>query len=368
VTNKPLLIAVLAAVVVHLVFFFSIKSSTSEPPIPVHKSIDITLVSAPSVKAPEKAQLLAEENQLGSGQPDKKSVPFKPAVAPQQAQPAPKPAPEKIEPVPQEKPQPQPQPIPEKSKPAPQENPIPKTPPPEKSKPVPEKKPIPKTPPPEKTKPVPEKKLIKEDVSVLSKLETQQKILVQRKAEQKIVIPERQEWSIEDRVAEAERKIDTPSKSTTSRPTERHRISAASLQQQITEMGAQIRQQPSSVVQTKSKTVNQVSANKYVAAQYLKDWETKVAGVGNRNYPVVATKPNFSATLTMEVEINVNGEIESMRITQSSGNPELDEAAKKIVRMSAPFPPLPLALHKELDMLKIIRVWKFSDESGLVTR
>lgn len=41
---------------------------------------------------------------------------------------------------------------------------------------------------------------------------------------------------------------------------------------------------------------------------------------------------------------------------------------QKIVRMSAPFPPLPLDLRKELDVLVITRVWKFSDESGLVTR
>jgi protein TonB len=111
-----------------------------------------------------------------------------------------------------------------------------------------------------------------------------------------------------------------------------------------------------------------VSANKYVAAQYLHDWETKVAGVGNRNYPEAATKPGFSATLTMDVGIDIDGNIDSIRITHSSGNPELDEAAKKIVRMSAPFPPLPQALRDELDILKITRVWKFTDESGLVTQ
>jgi periplasmic protein TonB len=70
----------------------------------------------------------------------------------------------------------------------------------------------------------------------------------------------------------------------------------------------------------------------------------------------------------MEVGINIDGRIEYMNITQSSGNSELDEAAKKIVRMSAPFPPLPLALRNELDILKITRVWKFTDESGLVTQ
>jgi protein TonB len=46
----------------------------------------------------------------------------------------------------------------------------------------------------------------------------------------------------------------------------------------------------------------------------------------------------------------------------------LDEAAKRIVRMSAPFAPLPADLLKELDVLVITRVWKFSDESGMTSR
>lgn len=342
--NKPLLVAVLAAVVVHLVFLFSIKAPTSEQPAPISRSIDITLVNTPSEKAPEKTELLAAENQLGSGQQDQKPAPAKPAIVPKQEQPAPKAPPEKIKPIPQEKPQPKA--------------------PPEKIKPAPQEKPQPKAPP-EKIKTVLKERL-KENESVLSKLETQQKMLVQRKAEQKIVIPEMQEQPFKESPPDVKQKIVTPSKPTTSPPTERHRISAASLQQQIAEMGTQIRQQPVSV--TKTKTVNQVSANKYVAAQYLTDWENKVAGIGNRNYPAAATKAGFSATLIMEVYINADGGINSMRITQSSGNPELDEAAKNIVRMSAPFPPLPSALLKELDVLKITRVWKFSDESGLVTR
>ncbi|HBA66885.1 MAG TPA: energy transducer TonB, partial [Methylococcaceae bacterium] len=49
-------------------------------------------------------------------------------------------------------------------------------------------------------------------------------------------------------------------------------------------------------------------------------------------------------------------------------NPALDEAAIRIVRMSAPFPPLPQELLKELDVLVITRVWKFSDESGMSAR
>jgi periplasmic protein TonB len=146
------------------------------------------------------------------------------------------------------------------------------------------------------------------------------------------------------------------------------KLSAESLQQQISAMGTEIRQSQQSSDQTKIVSVNSVSTHKYVAAQYLKDWESKVERTGNLNYPEAAIKKNFSATLTMDVGIKSDGSIYTIRITHSSGIPALDEAAKNIVKMSAPFPPLPLDLRKEVDILVITRVWKFSDESGMTTR
>ncbi|MFZ9610172.1 MAG: energy transducer TonB [Methylococcales bacterium] len=154
----------------------------------------------------------------------------------------------------------------------------------------------------------------------------------------------------------------------TSEAEKKPQLTAESLQQQLKQLGTEIRESQASADQSKIKFVDSVKAHKYVAAQYMKDWESKVERTGNLNYPEVATKKNFSGTLTMDVGINADGSIYSIRINKSSGNPELDEAAKKIVRMSAPFPPLPLDLRKELDVLVITRVWKFSDESGLVTR
>ena len=167
----------------------------------------------------------------------------------------------------------------------------------------------------------------------------------------------------------AEKKVVTASKTEVVNQPEKHpQITAESLHQQLAQLGAEIRQSQPSAEQTKIKFVDSVSAHKYVAAQYMKDWESKVERTGNLNYPEVATKKNFSGILTMDVGINADGSIYSIRINKSSGNPALDEAAKNIVRMSAPFPPLPLELRKELDVLVITRVWKFSDESGLVTR
>lgn len=145
-------------------------------------------------------------------------------------------------------------------------------------------------------------------------------------------------------------------------------LSADILQQQISQIGERYRVSQPSAQDSKIKFANAVSTHKYLAAQYVKDWEDKVERTGNLNYPEAARKRGESQTLTMDVGINPDGSIYSMRIVKSSGNPDLDEAAKRIVKMSAPFAELPAELLKEVNVLVITRVWKFSDETGMTTR
>ncbi len=145
-------------------------------------------------------------------------------------------------------------------------------------------------------------------------------------------------------------------------------LSADMLQQQISQIGERYRISQPSAQDSKIKFANAVSTHKYLAAQYVKDWEDKVERTGNLNYPEAARKRGESQTLTMDVGINPDGSIYSMRIVKSSGNPDLDEAAKRIVKMSAPFAELPAELLQEVNVLVITRVWKFSDETGMTTR
>jgi protein TonB len=176
---------------------------------------------------------------------------------------------------------------------------------------------------------------------------TKQKLITQKKAEQKIVSEQRHETQHDE--------------------VERPKLTAEMLQQQIAQYGTEIRHKQESSDQTKIKFANSVSAHQYVAAQYVKDWERKVERTGNMNYPAIAAKKNFSGTLTMDVGIKADGSIYSMRISRSSGYPELDDAAKRIVKMGAPYPTLPSDLLKEVNVLVITRKWKFSDESGMTT-
>ncbi|MFA5985389.1 MAG: TonB family protein [Methylococcaceae bacterium] len=166
----------------------------------------------------------------------------------------------------------------------------------------------------------------------------------------------------------AEKAVVAEQKAETGEHIERPKLTAEALRSQIAELGNEIRQRQESAVHTRVKFVNSVSAHQFLAAQYMQDWENKVERTGNLNYPKVAAQKNFSGTLTMDVGIKTDGSIYSIRINRSSGNPALDEAAKNIVRISAPFAPLPNELRKELDVLVITRVWKFSDESGITTQ
>ena len=155
--------------------------------------------------------------------------------------------------------------------------------------------------------------------------------------------------------------------------TEHKPLSLDTLQQQISQLGSEISFKQLNQDNNELKFANMASAHKFIASQYLKDWDNKVERTGNLNYPKVATQKGFYSSLTMDVGLKSDGSIYSIIISKSSDNKALDEAAKKIVQMSAPFAALPLDLLKELklkqqDILIITRVWIFSDESGMTAK
>jgi len=48
-----------------------------------------------------------------------------------------------------------------------------------------------------------------------------------------------------------------------------------------------------------------------------------------------------------------------VEILNSSGSKVLDDAAIRIVRLSAPFAPFPPEMREDVDQLEIIRTWSF---------
>jgi protein TonB len=102
----------------------------------------------------------------------------------------------------------------------------------------------------------------------------------------------------------------------------------------------------------------------YRFAQYVEDWRQKVERVGNLNYPDSA-RGKLYGSLVLTVAIKQDGELERVEINRSSGHPVLDEAARRIVRLAAPYAVFPEAVRRDTDILEITRTWSFTGADQL---
>ena len=105
----------------------------------------------------------------------------------------------------------------------------------------------------------------------------------------------------------------------------------------------------------------------YRYALYVESWRQKVEKVGNLNYPEAAKNLKLYGQLQMTVSIRADGSIEALEINRSSGHKVLDEAAKHIVELGAPYARFPDDVKKEIDILSITRTWTFTKEDNLAT-
>ena len=101
------------------------------------------------------------------------------------------------------------------------------------------------------------------------------------------------------------------------------------------------------------------STKEYKYAAYLDAWRRKVERIGNLNYPDQAKRSRLYGNLVLHVAVRADGTVERVRVLHSSGHKLLDDAAVRIVRMSAPFSPFPEEIRKETDILDITRTWQF---------
>ena len=110
------------------------------------------------------------------------------------------------------------------------------------------------------------------------------------------------------------------------------------------------------------------STKEFAPAQYMREWIDRVERIGNLNYPDQARRQKLSGTLILDVTINAEGELVKTDLRQSSGHQVLDDAAKRIVKLAAPFSAFPQKLRKEADVIHITRSWEFLNNSGMRTR
>jgi protein TonB len=152
------------------------------------------------------------------------------------------------------------------------------------------------------------------------------------------------------------------------------------LQQTIRNMArldGQISQQLNAY-QTRPK-VNFVGARVSEASEaiYLDQWRQKIERVGTVNYPQSSQGQRLTGRLQLVMCLSADGSlyekpdariecpVGGVTIERSSGNPELDRAALRIARQSAPFGRFTDEMRRKYDVYLIVRTWTFTQSSGL---
>jgi protein TonB len=107
--------------------------------------------------------------------------------------------------------------------------------------------------------------------------------------------------------------------------------------------------------------------SEYRFAQYIDTLRQRIERIGTLNYPEEAKARKIYASLQLTVAIKSDGEVESVEINRSSGHKFLDQAAIRIVRLSAPFERFPDNIRKDTDILHVTRTWMFTKSDQVVS-
>lgn len=99
--------------------------------------------------------------------------------------------------------------------------------------------------------------------------------------------------------------------------------------------------------------------SEYRFAQYVEDWRQKIERIGTLNYPEAARGRTYG-NLVLTVIIRADGSVVDVEINRPSGQPVLDEAARRIVMLAAPYAPFPPDIRRDTDVIEITRTWSFT--------
>jgi protein TonB len=102
-------------------------------------------------------------------------------------------------------------------------------------------------------------------------------------------------------------------------------------------------------------------------AAYMEAWRRKVETIGNLNYPEEARKAGLTGELLLDVALNADGTVRDITVLRSSGSTVLDQAATRIVHLAAPYAPFPGGIKKEIEILHIVRTWRFEHGNRLIS-
>src|SRR3954469_8536741 len=101
-------------------------------------------------------------------------------------------------------------------------------------------------------------------------------------------------------------------------------------------------------------------AQEFRFARYIEDWRQKIERIGTLNYPEAAKSQKLYGSLQLTVSIKPDGSVDNIEVNRSSGQKVLDDAARRIVELAAPYAAFPSDISKDTDILSITRTWTFT--------
>jgi len=141
-------------------------------------------------------------------------------------------------------------------------------------------------------------------------------------------------------------------------------FSISELQQKIIEKEAMLDKQTKNYAKRPKATYITASTRKAADAFYLVSWTKKIEKFGNINYPDKAIRDKLQGQLVLVVTIAPDGHLIQVDIRKGSRHAVLNDAAKRIVKLAAPFAPVPKEVLRGNNRLVITRTWQFSQNSG----
>jgi protein TonB len=141
-------------------------------------------------------------------------------------------------------------------------------------------------------------------------------------------------------------------------------LDMASSAMAIARLEGQIARQMEEYNQRPRKKFIGARVEEYRFAQYVEDWRQKIERIGNLNYPAAA-KGRLYGSLVLTVIIKADGELKHVEVSRSSGQALLDDAARRIVQLAAPYARFPESIRKDTDELEITRTWTFTNADRL---
>ncbi|AZY53742.1 TonB family protein [Bordetella avium] len=97
-------------------------------------------------------------------------------------------------------------------------------------------------------------------------------------------------------------------------------------------------------------------------AAYLDNWRAHIEAIGTEHFPAEA-RGRIYGSLRITMTLRSDGSLAGFEIDKPSAHAVLNQAARRIVQMAAPFAPFPPDLARETDELVITRTWNFVNDS-----